>query len=152
MPPNGLSIATATARSVGVRPFGTNTPPTFSAPAVAVDPDDEVALCRLDAAVEGVRDPTLRVVEDRHGDPVLLAGRPEPCNRVVRRAAVRHEQLDLALEVLCGQVGDDVGDVLGLVEHRRDHGHGADPPALVRSPPVGEWFRAHSSGGGFVQR
>ena len=32
MPPNGLSIAQATARSVGVVPVGTSRPPTFHAP------------------------------------------------------------------------------------------------------------------------
>ena len=32
MPPNGLSMAQATARSIGVVPVGTSRPPTFQAP------------------------------------------------------------------------------------------------------------------------
>ena len=137
MPPNGLFMAQATARSVPVRPMGMKMPPTFSAPvssaaathaphvvgrvpAMTVDADDQATGGRADARVEAGGNPPCRVVENRDLDPLALGRAAQPLDRPVGRGSVGDQQLELSFEVLSCDVGDEALDVRRLVPHRRD--------------------------------
>ena len=102
---------------------------------VRVHPGDVLAARGPEADVECDRRAALRVVEDP--DPLVLLGQPlELGDRVVVRAAVDEQELDLAVEAL-SEHGARGGLYVGrLVQHRREDAyvHALPLPVSVRRP------------------
>ena len=87
---------------------------------MAIEPDEQVAGRPPDAGVQCLRDPAGRILENDQRNSSSFGGGTQPLDRGVRGAAVGDEQLDLAGEILRGNVGHELLDVLGLVQHRDD--------------------------------
>jgi hypothetical protein len=93
---------------------------------MAIETYEERTLRLSDARVQRLRHPPRRVVENAEVETGTLGRREKTLDRPVVGTAVGDEDLHLAVEVLIREIGDEMLDVVGLVEHRGHHRDSCD--------------------------
>src|SRR3954447_4948134 len=87
---------------------------------MTVHPDDELTRRPANARVQTRSDVSAGVFKDCQIKPTAVGEIYQLLGRSVYRASVCDKYLDVTIEVLFSEIGDEALKVLGLVQHRGD--------------------------------